>query len=202
MLVYGLKRRGWLGWPLAVAGCELTTRGFTGRSWYELLGFGKAKGGASTSVAYGSSIRVDEVITINKSPEVLYRFWRNFANLPRFMQHLESVDVIDERRSHWVVKGPAGLDVEWNAEVINDIPNRLIGWRSIEPADVDNAGSVHFDAAPGRGTQVRVTLRYDPPAGSLGAAFARMLGEDPAEQVREDLLRFQQLVEMPAEVPA
>ncbi len=197
MMVFGLKRRSLGGYALAALGCDLVTRGVTGRSWM----FGtlpravRSKPGASASLEYKGSIRVDQTITINKSPEILYAFWRNLENLPRFMDHIKSVERLDEQRSHWVVKGPAGFNVEWDAEIINDIPNQLIAWRSLPGADVDNSGSVHFEKVEGRGTTVKVVLRYDPPAGTLGGAFARWLGEDPSEQVLEDLRRFQQLVE-------
>jgi uncharacterized membrane protein len=104
--------------------------------------------------------------------------------------------VLDDRRSHWVAKGPAGIDAEWDAEIINEIPNELIGWRSVAGSRVDNAGSVHFTrAAGGRGTTVRVILRYDPPGRMIGALFAKLFGEDPAMQVQEDLRKFKQLVE-------
>src|SRR5207302_694318 len=136
--------------------------------------------GRQVSVPYGRGIRVEKSVTVNASPEDLYRFWRNFENLPRFMSYLESVKVIDDKRSHWVAKGPAGADAEWDAEIINEIPNELIGWRSVDGATVRNAGSVHFtQSTGGRGTEVKVVLRYDPPAGVIGAAIAKLFGKDP-----------------------
>ena len=139
--------------------------------------------------------RSEASVRIDASPEQLYSFWRNFENLPRFMDHLESVTVYDSTRSHWVAKGPAGIDAEWDAEIINEVPNELIGWRSVADSRVDNAGSVHFTPSRnGRGTNVRVLLRYDPPAGKLGAAFAKLFGEDPQKQVEEDLARLKQLL--------
>jgi uncharacterized membrane protein len=129
-------------------------------------------------------------------PAELYAFWRNFENLPRIMEHLESVTVLDDRRSRWAVKGPAGTTVEWEAVIHNEVPNELIAWKSVDGAQVPNAGSVHFTPAPGdRGTEVRVVLEYEPPAGKLGVAVARLFGEEPGFQVREDLRRFKQLVE-------
>ena len=123
------------------------------------------------SVPYGKGIRIEKSVTINATPEQLYAFWRNFENLPRFMDHLERVEIRDDKRSQWVAKGPAGMKVDWEAEIINEIPNELIAWRSIDNSEVDHAGSVHFEPAPdGRGTTVRVLMRYDPPAGKLGAA--------------------------------
>ena len=142
------------------------------------------------------AVDVKRTITINKSPEELYRFWRNFENLPRFMNHLEAVQVTGDRRSHWKAKAPAGTTVEWDAEITEDRPNEMIAWRSIEGADVDNAGSVRFVPAPGgRGTEVRVELRYDPPGGVIGAAIARLFGEEPAQQVADDLRAFKQVME-------
>ena len=126
----------------------------------------------------------------------VYRFWRNFENLPRFMDHLESVAVIDEDRSHWVAKAPAGTKVEWDAVIHNEIEDELIAWRSLPGSEVNNAGSVHFEpTADGRGTEVRVILSYDPPAGKVGAAVAKLLGEEPSQQVEEDLRRFKQVMD-------
>jgi uncharacterized membrane protein len=143
-----------------------------------------------------SGIPVKKSITVNRPPEELYRFWHDFQNLPRFMNHLISVQVNGERRSHWVAKGPAGTSVEWDAEVINDKPDELIEWRSLEGADVDNSGSVRFERAPGgRGTVVRVEMEYNPPAGVIGATVAKLFGEAPEKQVKVDLLRFKQLME-------
>jgi uncharacterized membrane protein len=134
--------------------------------------------------------------TINRSPEDVYRFWRNFENLPRFMSNLESVQVIDERRSHWVAKGPAGTDVEWDAEVIEDIPNKLIAWRSLEGSDVENYGTVRFEPAPGkRGTEVRVEIEYNPPGGALGAGIAKLFGSAPEQEIKGDLFRLKQVLE-------
>ncbi len=142
------------------------------------------------------AIRVAQAVTINRSPEELYRFWRDFQNLPRFMNHLESVQATGDQRSHWVAKAPAGTTVEWDAEITEDKPNEVIAWRSLEGADVDNVGSVRFERAPGgRGTVVKVEMRYNPPAGRLGAGVARLFGEDPEWQVKDDLRRFKQVME-------
>jgi len=140
-------------------------------------------------------------IVINRPVEELYRFWRNLENLPQFMPHLESVDRVTDTLSRWRARGPGGKIVEWNAEIINEVPNQVIGWRSIEGSDVVSAGSVHFDdAGPGRGTHVRVRMQYSPPGGKIGAAVARLLGRDAATEIREDLRRFKQLLET-GEVP-
>jgi uncharacterized membrane protein len=149
------------------------------------------------SVPADRGIKVEESIVINnRAPEELYRFWRNFENLPRFMDHLESVTMQGATRSHWVAKAPAGTSVEWDAEVYNEKEGELIAWRSLSGSDVDNAGSVHFTAAPGgNGTEVRVVLKYDPPGGVVGANIAKLFGEEPSQQIREDLRRFKQLME-------
>jgi len=142
------------------------------------------------------SVRVQKSITVNRAPEELYRFWHDFENLPRFMTHLDTVQVTGERRSHWKAKALVGMTVAWDAEIIADRPNELIAWRSLEGADVDHAGSVHFTRAPGgRGTVVRVEMQYIPPGGVIGTTIAKLLGEDPAQQVQEDLRRFKQLME-------
>jgi len=126
----------------------------------------------------------------------VYRFWRNFENLPRFMDHLEAVTVIDENRSHWVAKGPAGTRVEWDAVIHNEMDDELIAWRSLPGSEINNAGSVHFTpTTDGMGTEVRVVLSYEPPAGKLGVAFAKLLGEEPSKQVADDLRRLKQVMD-------
>jgi uncharacterized membrane protein len=133
---------------------------------------------------------------IAKPRAELYAFWHNFENLPRFMDHLMAVRVESPSRSHWKAKAPAGQTVEWDAELVNDVPDTIIAWKSVGDAAVPNAGAVNFSDAPGgRGTIVKVTLDYEPPAGKLGAAVARLFGEEPDKQVRDDLRRFKQLME-------
>ena len=144
----------------------------------------------------GGAVNVNETLVVNRPPEELYQFWHDFENLPRFMNHLESVRVTGEGRSHWVATGPAGTRVEWDAEVTDDRPNELIAWRSLEGADVENRGSVRFERATGgRGTLVRVEIEYSPPGGVVGAAVAKLFGEEPTQQVRDDLRRFKQVAE-------
>lgn len=195
---YGVRRRSVPGMAVAAIGGALLHRGATGRCMvYEALGITTAdeRAGHGVSVPYGRGIRVEKSVTIEASPAELYAFWRDFENLPRFMKNLESVTV-NGNRSHWVAKGPLGTDADWDAEIINEIPNELIGWRSIEGSEIDNAGSVHFTPAPGgRGTVVKVVLRYDPPGGVAGAAMSKLFGEDPEFQVQEDLRRFKRIIE-------
>ncbi|MEA2574316.1 MAG: hypothetical protein QOH93_1614 [Chloroflexia bacterium] len=141
-------------------------------------------------------MNVRKTVTINHSPEELYTFWHNFENLPRFMQHLESVQVSGNGRSHWKAKAPAGQTVEWDARVTEDEPNRLIGWQSLEGADVQNSGTVTFTPATGgRGTVVRVDMQYDAPGGPFGALIAKLFNEEPDQQVFEDLRAFKQVME-------
>jgi uncharacterized membrane protein len=203
LAAYGLKMRSLPGIIVAAVGGALVHRGATGHCMvYESMGLSTAEEqGDQVSVPYGRGVRVEKAVTINAPREELYAFWRRFENLPLFMHNLESVTVHDDRRSRWVAKGPAGSNVEWEAEIINEIPNELIGWRSVEGSQVDNAGSVHFTAAPGgRGTEVKVVLRYDPPAGVMGARISKILGEDPAINVQEDLRRLKRLIET-GEIP-
>ncbi len=142
-----------------------------------------------------AAIEIRRAITVNASVEDVYGFWRRFSNLPRFMLHLETVEELDERRSRWTVKAPAGLSISWVAEIVEDLPNELIAWRSTS-GNVAHAGMVHFREAPGsRGTEVRVDLRYVPPAGAVGALIARLFGEEPGQQVRDDLRAFKQVIE-------
>ncbi len=149
------------------------------------------------AVRQQQGIHVVKAITINRSPEEIYQFWHNFENLPRFMSHLASVQVMDGQRSHWKAKAPAGMTVEWDAEIIDDTPNERISWRSLEGSDVPNAGSVRFKpAAGGRGTVVTVEIQYEPPGGKLGTAIAKLFGEEPEGQVQDDLRAFKQVMEI------
>ena len=150
---------------------------------------------AGPSSGRGEGIKVERSVVVNRPVQEVYQFWRNFENLPRFMDHLESVTVLDENRSHWVAKAPAGARVEWDATIHNEIENELIAWRSLPKADINNAGSVHFTRRGDGGTEVRVVLSYEPPAGKLGAAVAKLLGEEPSTQVDDDLRRFKQVME-------
>jgi len=176
----------------------LIARAFTGRSGKQNRAPASEGDRVSriASVGRGRGIKVEESVTINRPVLEVYRFWRNFENLPRFMDHLESVTVIDETRSRWVAKAPAGTRIEWDAVIHNEIEDELIAWRSLPGSDVNNAGSVHFTPTPdGSGTDVRVVLSYEPPAGKLGAAMAKLLGEEPSQQVAEDLRRFKQVMD-------
>jgi uncharacterized membrane protein len=157
---------------------------------------GRDVAGRAATVNARKAIKVERAVTIEASRAELYAFWRNFANLPRFMEHLLEVRVESPQRSHWIAKAPAGTHVEWDAEIVNDVPDSLIAWKTVGDAEVPNAGSVHFSDAPGgRGTIVKVEVDYEPPAGKIGALVARLFGEDPDRQIREDLRKFKQLME-------
>jgi uncharacterized membrane protein len=195
LTVYGLSRRNWTGAILALMGGALVYRGVTGHcSVYGALGANTRDIGRR-KVNTDRAAKVENSITINRPAEELYRFWRDLTNLPRFMKHVESVLVKDNRHSHWVVKAPLGMTVEWDAEIISEIPNELIGWRSVGSGDVDHAGSVRFEPAGAHGTTVKVMVQYDPPAGPVGVAFANILGEDPGHQIEEDLRHLKEVME-------
>jgi len=152
--------------------------------------------GSGNGAADHAGSLVRQTITVNRPIEDVYRFWRDFENLPRFMVHLESVQVMPGGRSQWRTKGPVGRTVAWDAEITADRPNELIAWRSLEGADVENAGDVRFARAPGgRGTEVHVALHYRPPAGLVGAAAAMLFGQSAEQQTRDDLRRFKQVIE-------
>ena len=141
-----------------------------------------------------------QTVAVNKTPEECYQFWRNFENLPRFMEHVQSVKALGDGKYHWVVKAPVGMNVEWDAELMQDSPSR-IAWQSLPGADVVNSGSVEFQkATAGHGTIVKATIHYDPPGGQLGSSVAKLFGEEPSIQAKMDLRRFKAVIET-GEVP-
>ena len=196
LAAYGLNRRSMPGTMVALAGAGLIYRGASGYwSGYERGIYATAQDHTRRKLAGSRGIIVEEAVTILAPIEELYTFWRNFENLPRFMTHLVSVRVLDAIASRWVARAPAGRSVEWDAEIINEVPFKVIGWRSVEGAQVVNAGSVNFVDRGDRGTQINVKLQYAPPGGKLGAALAWMFGEEPSIQIRDDLRRLKQIVE-------
>jgi uncharacterized membrane protein len=190
---YGLTKGGVI--PTLLGGF-LLYRGATGHCpASQALGFSTSDSTApNTSVAAGHGNRVDASVVVRKPADEVYRFWRDFENLPKFMTHLVDVDTTTDGRSRWTAKGPFGLRVQWEAEIVADEPGRVIAWKSLSGSDVDTAGSVHFEAGE-KGTTVRVELKYDPPAGKLGTALARLVGKNPQRQVDEDLQRFREMME-------
>jgi uncharacterized membrane protein len=194
MLAYTVARRpkAGLGVPLGLNAGYMIYRGATGHCVaYQMMGINRVE------VNGHEGIRVERSVTVNRPKAELFQMWRDFENLPRFMQHLESVQVDDASgRSHWVARGPLGRQIDWDSEVIEEHENELLIWKSLPGSTVESMGRVEFREAPGRrGTIVHVTMRYNPPAGSLGAAFAKLFGEEPDQQVNEDLRHFKQIVE-------
>jgi uncharacterized membrane protein len=197
----GLGRRSVPGLITATVGGGLIYRGVTGYCpLCDRLGIDTAHDQGQTQEQITErGIQIEQALQINRSPEELYQFWRNFQNLPRIMSYLESVRVIDERRSHWVAKAPriAGGKVKWDAEITRDEPSSRIAWRSLPGSDIDTAGEIRFSRAMGdRGTDVHVFMSYVPPAGKLGHWIASMLGENPRRVVREDLRNFKRVMEL------
>jgi uncharacterized membrane protein len=173
---------------LGVSDFEVTRRerGAGGQSWLKRL-----------PAPARSGVQVKTSITVNRPLDEVYAYWHDFQNLPTFMSHLESVQVTGLGRSHWKTKGPAGSSVEWDAEIIEEVPNRIIAWRSLEGADVANNGRVVFNEAPGsRGTELHVELVYNPPGGAVGKLIAKLFGEAPDQQIRADLRKFKQVMEV------
>jgi uncharacterized membrane protein len=185
LVLLGLRQGSLRGALTALAGGGLIYRGVT------------AQTGIQETLGMNDSIKVEKTVTIsNKSPEELYRFWRNFENLPRFMKHVKHVSVVNDKRSHWIATAPMGASVEWDAEIVNEWENHLIAWSSVEGADIDNSGFVRFQPAPdGRGTEVKVVIEYNPPGGAVTATLAKLFGEEPKQQIGDDLRRFKMLME-------
>lgn len=153
------------------------------------------------SVPSGKGSKVERAITIGRPVPEVFAFWRQFENLPRFLRHLESVNQTDAKHSHWAVRGPRDKIVHWDAEIIEERENEMLSWRSLPGADVDNAGSVWFTpASGGRGTVIKVSLKYAPPAGKVGVALAKLWGRDAAGEIEEDLYRLKSLLET-GEIP-
>ncbi|MEH1825810.1 MAG: SRPBCC family protein [Nostoc sp.] len=187
MVLMGLKQGSLRGVLTALAGGGLIYQGATKQSTIQQ---------AQEAIGINQPIKVEKTVTINKSPEELYRFWHNFENLPTFMKHLKSVKVYDEKRSHWIANTPLGNSVQWDAEILEDRENEFISWASVEGADIDNSGFVRFQKAPGeRGTEVKVVLEYNPPGGALGSTVAKLFGEEPEQQIGDELRRFKMLME-------
>ncbi len=187
LVLTGLRQRSLRGVLLAMAGGGLLYQGVSQQN---------ALKQAEEKLGLDKSIRAEKTVIINRPASELYSYWRNLENLPRFMKHLKSVVVKDERHSHWVANAPLGVSVEWDAEIVNDEPDRFIAWASTEQAEVENSGFVRFSPARGdRGTEVKVVLEYKPPGGALTAAIAKLFGEEPEQQIGDELKRFKQLME-------
>ncbi|MGZ3499013.1 MAG: SRPBCC family protein [Vulcanimicrobiaceae bacterium] len=199
LAAYAIRRHGRTGLLAGAFGAGLLYRGITGYSpIYGALGISTRPrmqpSNCDASVRYGAGIRVEHAIAVARPAPELYRFWRRLETLPHFMSHVEEVTILTDQRSRWRVRAPVGSRVTWEAEIINDVPGQLIGWRSLPGSAIHHAGSVHFDQRDDL-TQVRVVLEYAPPARYVGASLARMLGEDPNRQIAEDLQRFKAIAE-------
>jgi uncharacterized membrane protein len=179
--------------PKRLAATTASIAGVTALDLYTALRTSRAH---EATTEEDRAMQVKAAITVRQPLAEVFIVWENIENLPIFMEHLESVKASGDGRSHWRAKGPAGRAVEWDAEVIAVTPNEIIEWRSVEGSDVSNSVIVRFTPAPGlRGTEVHLELGYDAPGGKLGGTVAKLLGEDPAQQVKDDLRRFKQLLE-------
>ena len=212
LALLGLARRDLVGIGIAAVGAGLLHRGATGKCYgYQALGINTAVGndtaddahpliggtGAARQTDFSRGLRVAQAFTVGRSRQECYDFWRKLENLPRIMSHVEEIRVLDDRRSHWVAKAPklAGGQYEWDAEIIEDVPGERIAWRSLEGADIENAGAVRFEDSP-RGTIVRAEISYVPPGGRLGNLVVTMLGQSPDRVLREDLRNFKRVMEI------
>jgi uncharacterized membrane protein len=189
LVLKGLSQRSLRGALLAIAGGGLAYHGAKGQK--------SLQDTVVDATGLNKDIRVEKTVTIlTKTPEELYRYWRNLENLPTFMKHLKSVKTLSDTRSHWVANAPLGASVEWDAEIVNDQENQLIAWASMPGADIENSGFVRFKSAPpGRGTEVKVVMEYSPPGGALSAAIAKLFGEEPEQQIAAELRNFKMLME-------
>lgn len=189
MVLMGLSQRSLRGVLTALVGGGLIYQGATKQSTIK-----QAQQAITGSVS--QVIKVEKTVTIDKPVDELYHFWHNFENLPNFMKHLKFVKVYDNKRSHWIATAPLGTSVEWDAEIIEDRQNEFISWASVQSADIDNSGFVRFKKAPGnRGTEVKVVVEYNPPGGALASVFGKLFGEEPEQQIGDDLRRFKMLME-------
>lgn len=196
LLAFGLKQRSFLGALAAVVGTDLVTNGATGHHLHEFLGAVEHIGPRGTRIPHQVGVQVQRSVLVNTTRDEAYAFVRNLENLPRFLKHLRNVQIRDEKRSHWAVRGPGGKEVEWDAEIITDSPNDIISWRSLDHPDVKSAGSVHFEPAIGkRGTIIRVRMQYLPIGGALRAFVGKLFGDFPDLQLDEDLRRLKQVLE-------
>jgi uncharacterized membrane protein len=195
VVAYGLSRRNLPGVCLAAAATPLAYRGLSGE-WPRVGNSYSPRGITRTALGGNRGIHVRESVRLEKPIDEVYRFWRNLENLPQFMNYLEGVTDLGSGRSRWVAKGPAGTRVKWDAEIINEVENQLIGWQSLPGGDVTTAGSVNFDTVRnGRSTEVSVHFQYAPPASRAGSLLAMIFGREPSQTVREDLRRLKQLLE-------
>ena len=188
LFIYGLRRHTPAGIGLAAIGAALFYRG--------IGGYCHVRQALAEAQREPGLVSVQKAVTISKEPQEAFEFWRNPANLPRFMDHLQSVTVIDDRRAHWIAKAPSGKALEWDTEIVRETNGRLIEWRSVSGADVETSGSVRFSKRQnGRGTKVHLSFRYEPPANGVGAVLSKLFGLSPERQVEQELNKFKQAIE-------
>ena len=198
LATWAAQRRSRESWMLGALSALMWYRATTGHCpMYAATGMSTADETSTRRALSGTrGVNVETAIAVARPVEELYRYWRRLENLPDVMRHLVSVEEIDQRRSRWRARAPMGATVEWEAEIVNEVPNKVIGWRSLDGSTVVTAGSVNFEPLPhDRGTTVRVKLQYEPPGGKLGAWVAWLFGEEPSLQIRDDLRRFKTLME-------
>jgi uncharacterized membrane protein len=197
LATWAAQRRSREGWLLGSLSAVMWYRAATGHCpVYAAAGVSTADDTSTRRALSGPrGVNVEAAISIARPVEELYAYWRRLENLPRIMQHLISVTELDQRRSRWRAKGPMSTEVEWEAEIINEVPNRVIGWRSLAGSTIVTAGSVNFEPLTAGGTSVRVKLQYEPPGGKFGAWVAWLFGEEPTLQIRDDLRRFKETME-------
>jgi uncharacterized membrane protein len=202
LATWGLHLRGGRGLLAALVAAPLLKRAVTGHcEVYGVVGVTTVGGrlhAEDASVDPDSATDVSRTIRVNRSPVACYQVWRDFTRLPEFMDYLERVDIIDDTRSRWFAKGPAGVTVEWDAEIVRDVEGERIAWHSVAPSDVPNRGVVEFvELGSGDGTEVRVQLEWDPPLGAVAKAVAAAFQRDPGRELENALERFRQVMESP-----
>lgn len=195
--LYGLGKRNAATPYLLFLGGALIARGVSGQcKLYDRLGIDTSRGYGKPGVRGNKGIRMEKSIEVNIPPAQVFGYWRHLENLPVFMPHIKSVKRTDDGISHWKVEGPAGIPLEWDAEIINERPGEMLAWQSLPGAQLQSAGTVRFAPAnSGAATLVTVVLQYQPPGGRIGAALAGVLGESPDQQLEADLVRFRDWVE-------
>jgi uncharacterized membrane protein len=200
LVVMAARRRQLLS-GTSTSGLALIARGASGFCPVNAAtGRGRRRDDTRAALGGARGVVIQESVTIARPRAEIFEFWSDPRHLSGFMRHVERVDVIGNGRTHWVMRGPAGVRVEWDAETINEVEPELIAWRTLPGADVASAGSVHFRARGDEATEVTVRMQYDPPAGKAGAALAWLIGQSPAADLREDLRRLKQVLEA-GEVP-
>jgi uncharacterized membrane protein len=202
LLLRSALRPSWRSALSALLGVALVHRGLSGYcSAYARLGLDTSNPDDTSrigrrKVRTGRGVKISQAVTVSRPLGDLYRFWRNLENLPKVMSHVRSVEVINDQLSHWVIETlPGAPSVEWDAEIINEVEDDRIGWRTLRGSDIDHAGSVEFEPVEDGSTRVTVTLQYDPPAGPVGAAVASLLRQDPATKISSDLQHFKEMME-------